>query len=72
MNWQGPDLIIAAVIFYAGIRRFRSDLTGVRKVVDLNYKLQRKRVNNVLRVLRVALPEEHREKIIEMLPDDEE
>jgi hypothetical protein len=72
MNWQAVSLIVSALIFYAGVKRFRNDVTGVRKVVNENAKHQRKRFTKLLRTLRVALPEEYREQIIEMLPEDDE
>ncbi len=72
MNWQVIGLVFGAGVFYAGIRLMRKDLNGVRKVLNDNHKQQRKRFNKLLRTLRTALPEEYREQIIEMLPEDDE
>jgi hypothetical protein len=66
------SLIFAAGIFYAGVRRMGKHLNGVRRIVNENRKQERKRFTKLLNTLRVALPEEHREKIIEMLPEDDE
>jgi hypothetical protein len=72
MNWQAVALIFSAGIFYAGVRKLRRDVTGVRKVVNENDRRQRKRFTKLLGILRVALPEEQREQIIAMLPEDDE
>jgi hypothetical protein len=65
-------VIFSAGVFYAGVRLMRKDLTGVRRIVNDNAKRERKRFTKLLNTLRVALPEEYRERIIEMLPDDDE
>jgi hypothetical protein len=72
MNWQAVALIFSAGTFYAGVRLLRRDVTGIRKVVNQNRKSERKRFTKLLTVLRTALPEEYREQIIEMLPEDDE
>jgi hypothetical protein len=72
MNWQAAALIFAAGIFYAGVKRRWRDLNGVRKIGDENDKRQRRRFNKLLQILRVTLPEEQREKIIELLAEDNE
>lgn len=72
MNWQAIALIFSAGMFYAGVRLQRRDVTGIRKVVNKNDKSQRKRLTKLLGILRKALPEEYREQIIELLPEDDE
>jgi hypothetical protein len=65
-------LIFAAGIFYAGVKKMRSDLTGVRKVVNENIKLERRRFHQVLATMLVTVSEEHRELILQMLREDQE
>jgi len=72
MNWQAVSLIVSVLIFYGGVKRFRNDVTGVRRVVNKNREQERKRNTQLLQILRKALPEEYREQIIEMLPQDDE
>ena len=65
-------LIFAAGVFYAGVKRLRRDATGVRQIVDRNEKRRHKQTNKLLGILRKALPEEHREAIIQLLEEDDE
>jgi hypothetical protein len=72
MNWQAAAVIFAAGTFYAGVRLLRRDVTGVRKVVNTNERGRKHFNKKLLGILRVALPPEHSEKVIQLLEEDDE
>jgi 16S rRNA C1402 N4-methylase RsmH len=72
MNWKLAAIIFAAAVFYEKASKAIRDFNGIRRVMNEENKRLRKRITKLLKVLRTALPEEHREQIIEMLSENDE